>query len=79
MTIQAIIKTGVYSISDITLKSVSDTEAEDLFGSRLSTSLGFIGIPSSSTAVGAKMLHNQNYVFLIFFLCTNVSATGAAS
>lgn len=64
MTIQAIIKTGVYSISDITLKSVSDTEAEDLFGSRLSTSLGFIGIPSSSIVLDSFLGDKEESILL---------------
>lgn len=52
MTIQ-ITKIVTYSILDITLKSIPDTEAEDLFGSRLSTSLWSIVFPSSSIVVGS--------------------------
>ena len=64
MTIQAITKIGAYSISDITPKSIPDTEAEDLLGSRLSTSLGSIVIPSSSIVVGSFLGDKEESILL---------------
>lgn len=62
MTIRAITKIGIYSISDITSKLIPDTE--DLFGSRLSTSLGSIVIPSSLIVVGSFLGDKEESILL---------------
>lgn len=64
MTIKAVTKIGTYSISDITLKSTPDTEPEDLFGSKPSTSLGSIGIPSSSIILGSFLEDKEESILL---------------